>query len=88
MLISVLARGGYAGAVMWMGSPVNAVLLSLLAIAAFYHTQIGLAVIIEDYLHRPITRTVLLLATAFACWGGMALTIFCVLKVALIRGGL
>jgi len=84
----VLARGGYAGAVMWLGSPVNAVLLALLAVAAFYHMQMGVAVIIEDYIHRHITRTVLLLANAFACWGGMALTILCVLKVALIRGGL
>jgi succinate dehydrogenase hydrophobic anchor subunit len=49
--------------------------------------QMGMAVIIEDYIHRHITRTVLLLASAFACWGGMALTILCVLKVALIRGG-
>ncbi len=84
----VLARGGYAGAVMWLGSPVNAVLLALLAGAGFYHMQMGVAVIIEDYIHRHITRTVLLLANAFACWGGMALTILCVLKVALIRGGL
>ena len=83
----VLARGGYAGAVMWLGSPVNAVLLSLLAAAGFYHAQIGVSVIIEDYIHRHITRTVLLLTTAFVCWGGMALTIVCVLKVALLRGG-
>jgi succinate dehydrogenase / fumarate reductase membrane anchor subunit len=83
----VLARGGYAGALMWLDSPFNTALLVLLAAVGFYHMQMGMAVIVEDYIHRHITKAVLLLANAFVCWGGMALTIICVLKVALLRGG-
>jgi len=82
-----LAQGGYEGATHWLGSPVNAVLLLLLAIAGFYHMRVGMAVIIEDYIGKPTTRALLLLANAFVCWGGMALTVVCVLKVALIGGG-
>jgi succinate dehydrogenase / fumarate reductase membrane anchor subunit len=82
-----LARGGYDGAIQWIGSPVNAVLLLLLAIVGFYHMQVGMTVIIEDYIGKPTTKALLLMANAFACWGGMALTIVCVLKVALIGGG-
>jgi succinate dehydrogenase / fumarate reductase membrane anchor subunit len=66
---------------------VNAVLLLLLAVAGFYHMRVGMAVIIEDYIGVPTTRALLLLANAFVCWGGMALTVVCVLKVALIGGG-
>jgi succinate dehydrogenase / fumarate reductase membrane anchor subunit len=81
-----LARGGYAGAIHWLGSPVNAVLLLLLTVVGFYHMQVGMTVIVEDYIGRPIAKALLLLANAFVCWGGMALTVVCVLKVALTGG--
>ncbi len=82
-----LARGGYDGAIHWLGSPVNAVLLLLLTVVGFYHMQVGMTVIIEDYIGKPTTKALLLIANAFACWGAMALTVVCVLKVALIGGG-
>jgi len=82
-----LARGGYDDAVQWLGSPVNAVLLLLLAVVGFYHMRVGMAVIIEDYIGKPTTRALLLIANAFVCWGAMALTVVCLLKVALAGGG-
>ena len=81
-----LARGGYDGAIQWIGSPVNAALMVLLTIVGFYHMQVGMTVIIEDYIAKPTSKALLLLANAFACWGGMALTVLCLLKVALIGG--
>jgi succinate dehydrogenase / fumarate reductase membrane anchor subunit len=77
-----LAGGGYARARLWLASPVDAVLLVLLAIAGFFHTRIGMAVIIEDYIGRPATKAALLILNTFVCWGGMALTVICLLKVA------
>jgi succinate dehydrogenase / fumarate reductase membrane anchor subunit len=82
-----LARGGYDGAIHWLGSPVNAVLVLLLAVAGFFHMRVGMTVIVEDYIDKPVTKALLLLANAFVCWGGMALTAVCVLKVALMGGG-
>jgi succinate dehydrogenase / fumarate reductase membrane anchor subunit len=82
-----LARGGYDDAVQWLGSPVNAVLLLLLTVVGFYHMRVGMAVIIEDYIGKPVTRALLLIANAFVCWGAMALTVVCLLKVALTGGG-
>lgn len=35
----------------WMSSPFNAVLMSCLLIAGFHHAQLGLQVVIEDYIH-------------------------------------
>jgi succinate dehydrogenase / fumarate reductase membrane anchor subunit len=82
-----IARGGYDDAIGWLGSPVNAVLLLLLMIVGFYHMQVGMRVIVEDYIHKPVTKALLLIANAFACWGGMALAVVCILKVALMGGG-
>jgi succinate dehydrogenase / fumarate reductase, membrane anchor subunit len=81
-----LAGGGYGGASIWLQSPVNAALLALLAAVAFYHMQLGMRTIVEDYIHRPATKAVLLIANAFVCFGGAALTIVCVLKVAFGAG--
>ena len=82
-----LAHGGYDGAVHWLASPVNAVLMVLLTVVGFYHMQVGMTVIVEDYIGKPTTKALLLLVNAFVCWGGMALTVLCLLKVALIGGG-
>jgi len=60
--------------------------MSLLALAGFFHMQIGMRAIIEDYIGRPTSRTGLLILNAFVCWGGAAATIVCLLKVA-VSGG-
>lgn len=78
-----LAKGGYDGAVHWIGSPVNAALMLLLSVVGFYHMQVGMTVIVEDYIHKPVSKALLLIANAFVCWGAMALTVVCILKVAL-----
>jgi len=82
-----LAKGGYVAAIHWLAFPVNAVLVLLLAAVGFHHMQVGMTVIVEDYIGKPTTKALLLLANAFACWGALALTLVCVLKVALIGGG-
>jgi succinate dehydrogenase / fumarate reductase membrane anchor subunit len=82
-----LAHAGFEGAVRWLGSPVNAALMVLLAIAGFLHMQVGMAVVVEDYIEKPTTKAALLLLNAFVCWAGLALTVVCLLKVALTAGG-
>lgn len=82
-----LSRGGYAEATAWLRSPVNAALLVLLSAASLYHMQLGMRVIVEDYIHRPLTKTVLLLANAFLCWGLAAVALVAILKVAFGGGG-
>ena len=81
-----LAGGSYDDAQAWLRSPVNAGLLVLLALAGFFHMQLGMRVIIEDYIARHATRTVLLLANLFFCWGAGVLTVLAILKVALGGG--
>ena len=84
--VIVVARGGYSGAIAWLGSPVNAVLLVLTLVVGFWHMQIGLRVVIEDYVEKPLGKSVLLLLNLFVCVLFAALSIFAVLKVAFTTG--
>jgi succinate dehydrogenase / fumarate reductase membrane anchor subunit len=42
---------GHISVVGWMSDPVNSILLALLLIAVLYHSQLGLQVVVEDYVH-------------------------------------
>lgn len=66
----------------WIGHPMSAILLLLLIAATFHHMQLGLQVVIEDYVHTEwlkITGIVLVkfVAIALAVASG-----FAVLKIA------
>ena len=56
----------HAAAAAWFRSPVNAVLALLLIAAMFHHMQLGLQVVIEDYVHTTGRKYVLLLAVKLA----------------------
>ena len=56
-----LAGADYRTVALWMGSPVTAVLLILLLIAMFRHAQLGLRVVIEDYVHHEGAKVAMLL---------------------------
>ncbi|HEY2179741.1 MAG TPA: succinate dehydrogenase, hydrophobic membrane anchor protein [Caulobacteraceae bacterium] len=81
-----LVRGGHDFARAWLASPLNATLLILLAGVGFYHGQIGMQVIIEDYVDRGAGRTALLILNAFVWLAAAALTTVSLLLVALGRG--
>ncbi|MBP5858471.1 succinate dehydrogenase, hydrophobic membrane anchor protein [Marivibrio halodurans] len=77
-----LSGAGYAEAAGWLADPVNAVLMLLLIVATFHHLQLGLQVVIEDYIHGEAAKIVTLLVVKFAAFAlGMA-GAFAVLKVA------
>ena len=82
-----LAAGDYAFAVHWVAQPLNAVLMVLLLGVSFWHMQGGLRVVVEDYIHVTLTKTVLLVLNLFVCALAGALAIFSILKVALSAGG-
>lgn len=78
-----LAGGGYDEAAAWVGSPFTSTLLVALIIALYYHVQLGLQVVLEDYLHCPWAQVPAQLAVRYACIL-LALTgILSVLQIAL-----
>ncbi|HEY1749848.1 MAG TPA: succinate dehydrogenase, hydrophobic membrane anchor protein [Caulobacteraceae bacterium] len=82
-----LAHSDYGAAADWLRLPLNAGLATLLAFAAFWHMQLGMRTIIEDYFQKAATKGVLLLLNVFVCWLGGALTIISILKVAFSPAG-
>ena len=50
----------------WLNEPGSVLLLSLFLIALFYHMQLGLQVVIEDYVHSEKNKIFLLLINKFA----------------------
>lgn len=78
-----LAALDYYGAVAWLGSPLNATLMALMLAISFSHMHSGLRVVIEDYIHKTLSKTALLLLNLFVCGLAGALAVFSILKVAL-----
>jgi succinate dehydrogenase / fumarate reductase membrane anchor subunit len=56
-----LAGAPHAAVVDWIASPLPSLLLVLLIIATFHHAQLGLQVVIEDYVHGEGMRIALIL---------------------------
>jgi succinate dehydrogenase / fumarate reductase, membrane anchor subunit len=52
-LASIIAHTGsdYVTFIVWLRMPLVSIFLALLLMALFYHTALGLQVVIEDYLH-------------------------------------
>jgi succinate dehydrogenase / fumarate reductase membrane anchor subunit len=78
-----LAQLDYYGAAAWIASPVNATLMILTLAIGFWHMQSGLRVVIEDYIHKTLTKAALLVANVFVAGLAGALAIMSILKVAL-----
>ena len=83
----VMSAADYPAAMLWLHSPLNAVLLALLLAVGFWHMHAGMRVIVEDYVPGALGKTALLLLNLFICVLGAALAIFSILKVALTVGG-
>jgi len=56
----------HATVVAWMGQSWTAVLLVLLVLVGAWHSQLGLRVVVEDYVHGAPARTVTLVLLMFA----------------------
>jgi len=71
----------HATLVGWIQRPSVAVALVLLVIVVFYHAQLGLQVIIEDYISSHSRRTLILLLTNLACLLCGTVGVISVLKI-------
>ncbi|HZO24292.1 MAG TPA: succinate dehydrogenase, hydrophobic membrane anchor protein [Steroidobacteraceae bacterium] len=66
----------------WMSQTWTAVLLILLLLVACWHSQIGIRVIVEDYVHGAGARTLTLVIVTFAHTFIAFAGVFAILKVA------
>ncbi len=52
----------------WLDTGANFLLMALFVIALFYHMQLGLQVVIEDYVHAEKAKWTMLLLNIFVCF--------------------
>jgi len=81
--VIMLAGAGYIEVAGWLAQPLNTVLMLLLIAATFHHLQLGLQVVIEDYIHSEFTKLTTLLFVKFASFGLAVASGYAVLKIAL-----
>ena len=63
--------------------PWNAVLLIAFALAAFWHAQLGLQVVIEDYVHTRWIEVASQLAVKFLCVLGALASVLAIVRIVL-----
>jgi len=73
----------YLGAHALIAQPCNAVLMLSFVVALFWHAQLGLQVVIEDYVHAPGLALVSQIAIKFLCFLGAAASVLAVVRIAL-----
>lgn len=83
-LLSLIGIGdlSYASVVNFVAAPLNTVLLSLFVLTVCYHAQLGLQVVIEDYVASKGTKIVVLLVVNFGLLLLGVLGVLSVLRVA------
>jgi len=62
-----LAGTTYLETLLWIATPLNAVLLIALILLTFHHMAAGLQVVIEDYVHKEFQRIAALLVVKGSC---------------------
>ena len=82
-LVLKLLHLDYAGAHALVAQPLNAVLMLAFVVAVFWHAQLGLQVVIEDYVHTHGLQLLLQIAVRFLCFIGAAASVLAVIRIAL-----
>lgn len=78
-----LAGAGHAGALAWFASPLNATLAAVTAVFFFGFAALAWKVIVEDYIHKPGTRGLLLALVNLICFALAAASVFLIVRLAL-----
>ena len=82
---AAVTMGGTEHAIVlaWMSSPINAALLLIWTVVMLYHAQLGIQVVVEDYVSVPAAAMFLHIATKFAVAVGIVISVLSILRIAL-----
>ncbi len=73
----------YTAAHALIAQPWNVILMFAFVISVFWHAQLGLQVVVEDYVHTHGWQLTLQIAIKFLCFLGAAASVFAILRIAL-----
>ncbi len=82
VIIFAFIGADHARAVALMGNPLVAIVMLLFIGAGFYHMQLGVQVVIEDYIHHEALKTLSLLAVSLGTVTLGVASVFAILKLA------
>ena len=68
----------------WISGPGNAVLLILLTIAVYHHGQLGLQVVIEDYIHHEWVHFTAIISVKL---GAFSMAVYTIYSITLLAFG-
>lgn len=80
-LVVSLANADYAQVRATVADPLHATLLVAFLVNSFWHAQLGMQVIIEDYVHTPGAAMTLQLINIFACALAGIASVIAVLRI-------
>jgi succinate dehydrogenase / fumarate reductase membrane anchor subunit len=80
-IVVTLVGRSHATVIATLSKPLVAVLLVAAVISVAIHMRIGMQVVIEDYVHTPLRKVVLLMLNTFFAWGVGLSCIYAVLKI-------
>jgi len=70
----------------WAAQPLAATGLALMVITFFWHSRLGVAELIGDYVHEDGNKFGAMLALTLATYAGIAFGLFCIAKIAFAGG--
>lgn len=82
-LVLTLLHADYVAAHAMLAQPLNALLMIVFVIAVFWHAQLGLQVVVEDYVHTRGVEFAMQVTIKFLCFLGAAASVLAVLRIAL-----
>jgi len=80
--IAMLPTIDYESLRNWVSFPVNSILLMIILIVSFYHLQLGLQVIIEDYISTFWIKLSSIILMKFVCFTLCIIGLFSTLMIA------
>ncbi|MEX2496981.1 MAG: succinate dehydrogenase, hydrophobic membrane anchor protein [Woeseia sp.] len=84
--VALLPGPGYGEVRGWIGTPWTAVLMLILILSTAYHSDLGIQVVIQDYVHQPFLKIASIVVARFLHVLLAAASIFAVLRIAFAAG--
>lgn len=79
----MLPSFSYAAMLEWASSPIPATALALFVLVNVWHAQLGLQVVIEDYVHDHANKFASIVALNLIAFAAAAFGLFCIIRLAL-----
>ena len=78
-----LSDFSHESVVTFIQAPMNSALLVLTVLILSYHSQLGVQVVVEDYIHNAALKSIILISASFAHVVVAVVGVFSVLKISL-----